>query len=189
MKPTDRRPHEGIGGGVSCRAGLYNKYARFTIKKQSTTTNTPNQNCALARVVNAAIPALSGSNLTYNEKHNIFLTKGYTSAAGNTYFQGIRLSDRLVASYDFGQGWYYLFLNGIRLYANDGKEKKLIASRSFYNNPYSETRARKECCEMLVNFLKSQVLLMRESVPANQIEDFAKALVDTLGNANRKLLQ
>lgn len=161
---------------------------RGLLSKLSTTTNNPNQNLALARVVNAAIPALSGSNVTYNEKHNIFLSQGYTSAAGNTYFQGIRLSDRLVASYDFGQGWCHLFLNGIRLYAFDGKEKKLIASRSFYNYQFSEMRARRECCEMLVNFLKSQVLLMRESVPVKQIEDFATALVETLGNANKKLL-
>ena len=62
---------------------------------------------ALATVVNAVLPALSGSKVTYNEKHNIFLSQGYTSAAGNTYFQGIRLSDRLIVNFDFGQGWYY----------------------------------------------------------------------------------
>lgn len=157
--------------------------------KQSTTTNNPNQTIALARVANTAIPALSGSSVTYNKEHNIFLTQGYTSAAGNTYYQGIRLSDRITASYDFGQGWCYLFLNGINLYANDGKKKKLIASRSFYNYPFSEGRAKKECKEMLTEFLKSQVLLMRESVPVSQIEEFASALVDTLGNANQKLLQ
>lgn len=126
--------------------------------------------------------------MTYNQDHDIFLTQGYTSAAGNTYFQGIRLSDRLTVNYDFGQGWYYLFLNGIRLYCNDGKEKKLIASRTFYNYPFSERGARIECCEMLYNFLKGQVLMLKESVSEASLRDFSKAMIEAIGSANRKLI-
>lgn len=138
--------------------------------------------------MNAILPALSGSGVTYNEKKNIFLSQGYTSAAGNTYFQGLRLSDRLVVNYDFGQGYYYLFLNGIRLYGYDGNETKLIASRSFYNNPFSEEGAKRECREMLLDFMKSQMLLMKQSVPIDQLMAFTKAMIDAVGSANRKLL-
>lgn len=143
---------------------------------------------ALATVVNAALPALSGSNVTYNKERNIFLTQGYTSAAGNTYFQGIRLSDRLIVNFDFGQGWYYLFLNGIRIYGYDGNEKKLIASRTFYNYPFSENGAKMECTSMLLDFLKSQVKMLKQSVPVQQLEEFSRAMIDAVGCANRKLL-
>lgn len=37
---------------------------------------------ALALVAAKALPALSGSSLTYNPEKNVFLTCGYTSAAG-----------------------------------------------------------------------------------------------------------
>lgn len=143
---------------------------------------------ALSTVVNAALPALSGSKVTYNQEHDIFLSQGYTSAAGNTYFQGIRLSDRLIVNFDFGQGWYYLFLNGIRIYGYDGNEKKLIASRSFYNYPFSEGRAKQECTSMLLDFMKAQVKMLKQSVPVQQLEEFSRAMIDAVGCANKKLL-
>ena len=36
-------------------------------------------------------------------KINIILTEGYKSLAGNTYFQGIRMSYRIVVSYQLGK--------------------------------------------------------------------------------------
>ena len=70
---------------------------------------------SLIRVVESALPALSGSSVTYNAQNNIYLTNGYTSAAGNTYFQGIRLSDRIIVKYDIGQGYAHTFLNGVQV--------------------------------------------------------------------------
>lgn len=68
---------------------------------------------ALALVAAKALPALSGSSLTYNPEKNVFLTCGYTSAAGNTYYKAIRISDRLAVYYNIGQGHTHTFLNGI----------------------------------------------------------------------------
>ena len=45
---------------------------------------------SLALVAAKALPALSGSSLTYNPEKNVYLTLGYTSAAGNTYYKAIR---------------------------------------------------------------------------------------------------
>ena len=52
-------------------------------------------NTSLSNLVSQALPALSGSSITYNAERNMLMTQGYTSAAGNTYFQGIQLSERL----------------------------------------------------------------------------------------------
>lgn len=131
---------------------------------------------------------MANNQTTYHKEHNIFLSRGYTSAAGNSYFQGIRLSDRLIVTYDFGQGYMYLFLNGIRLYGFDGHETKLIASRSFFNQPFSESYAKRECQDLLMDYLKSQLALMRSSVTVNQIKDFAKAMIDAVGSINHKYL-
>lgn len=129
-------------------------------------------------LVNVALPSFSGSRLTYNEKKNIILTEGYTSAAGNTYFQGIRMSDRIVVSYQLGQGYYYLFLNGIRIYAFNGKELQLIA-QDFYNcNVFSEESAKQEAVKMVKNYLSNQVALTGKKVEQTMIEDMAASLVN-----------
>lgn len=83
----------------------------------------------LTAVVERALPALSGSNVTYNKQHNIYLSDAYTSAMGNTYYQGIRLSNRIIISYSIGEGYLYTFLNGIRIYGFNGTDKKLIATK------------------------------------------------------------
>lgn len=141
----------------------------------------------LTRLVEKALPALSGSSVTYNEQKNIYLSQGYTSAAGNTYFQGIRLSDRIIVNYDFGQGYAYLFLNGIRIYGYDGKEKRLISSRSFYCTGFSESFAKLQCEEMLQEYLRSQMKMLNSTVDEQQVCEFSKRLVsETL--TSQKLL-
>lgn len=52
--------------------------------------------------------------LTYNASKNIILTQGYTSKAGNTYFEGVRFSERIIITHQLGQGYCYLFLNGLQ---------------------------------------------------------------------------
>ena len=107
----------------------------------------------LISLVEKALPAMSGSQVTYNSQNNIFLSSGYTSAAGNTYYQGIRLSDRIIINYDFGQGYAHLFLNGIRIYGYDGNQKQLISSRSYYSQCFSEQYAKSECQNMVKEYL------------------------------------
>ena len=80
----------------------------------------------LSRVVDTVFPTLSGSSLTYKAQKNIFITNGFTSAAGNTYYQGIRVSDRIAIKYNIGQGYYHTFLNGIEVFGYDGTKTKLI---------------------------------------------------------------
>lgn len=141
----------------------------------------------LSMVVESALPALSGSAVTYNADKNIYLSSGYTSAAGNTYFQGLRLSDRIIINYDFGQGYAYLFLNGIRIYGYNGKNKRLIASRSYYCQTFWEGFAKRECEKMLMEYMTGQMKLMNVSVDQCQLEDFSKSLVQETLN-NKKLL-
>lgn len=141
----------------------------------------------LTRLVEKALPALSGSSVIYNEQKNVYLSQGYTSAAGNTYFQGIRLSDRIIVNYDFGQGYAYLFLNGIRIYGYDGRDKRLLSSRSFHCTGFSESFAKLQCEEMLQEYLRSQMKMLNSTVDEQQVCEFSKRLVsETL--TSQKLL-
>ena len=133
---------------------------------------------ALVSLVERALPAMSGSPVTYNSRNNIFLSSGYTSAAGNTYFQGLRLSDRIIINYDFGQGYAYLFLNGIRIYGYDGNQKQLISSRSYYSQCFSEQYAKAECQSMVKEYLKGQMRLMGNTyINEAQLTEFASQIV------------
>lgn len=132
---------------------------------------------SLARLVEKSLPAMSGSKVSYNSKNNIFLTSGYTSAAGNTYYQGIRLSDRIVVKYDLGQGYKYLFLNGIQIYGFNGTGTTLLASRAFLRTCFDESLAKRQCVDMVMSYLKGQMKLAGTSVSELQLSQFADSLV------------
>lgn len=135
-------------------------------------------NTSLARVVESALPSLSGSGVTYNAKNNIFLTNGYTSAAGNTYYQGVRLSDRIVVKYNIGEGYAHTFLNGIEVYGFNGRDKKRIGSRSFNCYFFSECNAKREAIGIVMDYMKGQTKLMGASVDTYQLEQFSQRLVE-----------
>ena len=135
------------------------------------------KNYELARVVENALPALSGSQVHYDNNRNMLCTSGYTSAAGNTYYQGIRLSNRLVITVSLGDGYMYTFMNGLRLYCFDGANKKLIGSRSYGSYTYSDSRACSESEDILFNYLKSQGAMMNANVSDAQLREFAREMV------------
>lgn len=126
------------------------------------------------------LPAFAGRNLHYNQQHNIFLTDGFTSAAGNTYFHGIRLDDRLAVAYSFGQGYCYLFLNGIDLYCWNGTNQKLISSEGYNCFVFNEIVARNRCVHMLRNFLAAQAKMLGKCVSEQEIDDFSEAMIDSV---------
>lgn len=135
----------------------------------------------LSLVAAKALPALSGSSLTYNPEKNVYLTMGYTSAAGNTYFKAVRFSNRLAIYYDIGIGDYHTFLNGITLFCWDGKNAKIVAQRSWggCNNwcCFSEQFAQNQAVEMLKNYLQGQAKMLGQTVDNQQLLTFSKAMV------------
>ena len=145
-----------------------------------------NQN--LVRVVEHALPALSGSAVHYDTNRNMLCTTSYTSAAGNSYYQGIRLSDRLVINVDLGQGYAYLFMNGLKLYCFDGSNKKLIGCRMYNCHCYSDYSASRESEEILLEYLKSQSGLVGASVGESQLRSFAHEMVAEAMRNNVKSL-
>ena len=56
------------------------------------------------------------SNVTYSTSLNVFSSNGYTSAAGNTYFNSFRFADGILIKEDVGEGYAHTFLNGIRIF-------------------------------------------------------------------------
>ena len=124
-----------------------------------------------------ALPALSGSSVTYNVEKNIYLTTGYTSAAGNTYYRAIRMSNRLVVYYHIGQGYCRTFLNGITLYAFDGTQIRTIGQKFFSCRFFSEYDAKQQSISMLADFMKGQAKMLGTRVNEDQLESFSRGLI------------
>lgn len=147
----------------------------LTIKKQKCM----NQNMSL--VVAKALPALSGSSLTFNPEKNVYLTLGYTSAAGNTYYRAIRFSERLAVFYHIGEGYAHTFLNGITLFCWDGQNAKII-SQKFWGGSnwkcFSEHTAKEESILMLKDFLAGQAKALGSNVNEQQILSFSRQMIE-----------
>lgn len=138
-------------------------------------------NIALQTIVAKSLPALSGESLTYNAVKNVFLTMGYTSAAGNMYYRAIRLSNRLIVYYDLGQGYIHTFLNGIKLYCFDGQKARLIAQKYWGGYDYrifSEQFAKEQSIIMLKGFLEGQLKIQGARVSDQDLISFARGMIE-----------
>ena len=139
------------------------------------------QNTTLQTIAAKALPALSGESLTYNAAKNVFLTLGYTSAAGNMYYKAVRLSNRLVVYYELGQGYAYTFLNGIKLFAFDGQKAQLIAQKYWGGCDYrifSEQFAKEQSILMLKSFLEGQLKIQGARVSDQELISFARGMIE-----------
>lgn len=134
----------------------------------------------LALVASRVLPTLSGAQLTYNVEKNIFLTMGYTSQAGNTYYRAIRLSPRLAVFYNIGEGYKYTFLNGITLFAFDGYKPRIIGQRTWGGYDwvvFSENFARQQSILMVHNFLQGQMRMLNVPCSEQQLMDMSRQLI------------
>lgn len=145
-------------------------------------------NTALQAIVAKELPALSGESLTYNASKNVFLTQGFTSAAGNMYYRAIRLSDRLAVYYDLGQGYAYTFLNGIKLFCWDGNQAKLIAQKYWGGCDYrvfNEQFAKEQSILMLKDYLAGQLKTQGAYVSDQEMLAFSRGMIE---ETQRKLI-
>ena len=146
-------------------------------------------NTTLLQLAAKSLPALSGESVTYNAQKNVFLTQGYTSNAGNMYYKAIRLSSRLLVCCELGQGYSLTFLNGLTLYAYDGKSKNMIGRKtwggSFNWVCYSERFVREQCIQMLTDYMKGQMKMLGQSVNEQELQEFSRSMVE---ETERRLL-
>lgn len=150
-------------------------YCLVAIQKKTTMANT------LALITAKALPALSGSIVTYDPTKNAFLTPSYVSQTGNAYHKQIRLSNRLIICYNIGKGYAHTFLNGITLFCFDGRRAKMIAQKlwgSYDWRCFSEYFAREQSIIMLKNYLVGQAKLLGKMVSEQQMLAFSREMVD-----------
>ena len=133
----------------------------------------------------SALPSLA-NNVTYNDAAKMFLTPGYTSAAGNTYQEGLRLSRYLAVDYSIGHGWRHSFLNGVKLYIWDNNKPKLVAHRSFSCYFLSQDAINYETERIVKEHLKSSCkVLGLGNATDSELTKLSKALVSETMNTTQ----
>ncbi|PTN09291.1 hypothetical protein C8N47_105132 [Mangrovibacterium marinum] len=75
-------------------------------------------------------------NYNYSEIANSFNSTGYTSLAGNTYFNSIWFVEGLAVLADIGIGHTWTFLNGLKIV--NIQDKKLVFDSSYHCRYYSK---------------------------------------------------
>jgi len=137
---------------------------------------------------------VSGS-VNYSKEANAFLSTGYTSAAGNTYFNAVRFAEGILIKEDVGQGYAHSFLNGLRIYSL--KNKELLAEGNYNSLFYSKVVVRNKSINMLLRVLKdaasAEGVELDEGVACRQITKIIDAAMNTdqrelLGRHGRKYL-
>ena len=138
-------------------------------------------NTALQTIVAKSLPALSGESLTYNAAKNVYLTLGYTSAAGNMYYKAIRFSEKLGVFYHIGRGYARTCFNGITLFGGDGTKAKIIGQKFWggYDwRDFSEYFAKEQSILMLRDFLTSQAKLQGAHVSDQDVMAYSRTLIE-----------
>jgi len=128
------------------------------------------------RIVESALPQCN--NMSYNKVSNMLHSLGYTSAAGNTYWQGVRASDRILIVADMGQGYAHTFLNGIRVFATNGHGIRLIGTASYSCLFYSSATMRDCTMRVIANFLKGEAKMAHAYVSDSEVSRMATEIYD-----------
>jgi len=133
----------------------------------------------IVRLIDKALPLQTGqSGVTYNEKQNMLVTTAYTSYAGNTYFKGIRLSDRIFIVFDIGIGWLHTFLNGVTVWTNKDGAKEIIGSKSHYNHKFNEQTIKEDARAIVKDKLVTEAKTENVTLEEAWLNEFVNTLVD-----------
>ena len=135
-------------------------------------------NTNLSLVVSKALPGLMTKSLTYNPAQNVFLTKGWTSHAGNTYYRDVRGTNGIVIIFDLGQGYAYTFLNGITIVGFGGQQPRVIAKKQWGGCGnwirFNEYKAKQKTIDILSDYLVSEAKQLGQDVTQDEAHCFAE---------------
>jgi hypothetical protein len=113
----------------------------------------------------------------WNESQHMFITEQHTSAAGNTYYLGVRFSDRFVTILHIGLFHNWTYINDVEVYAFDDQERKLIGKTTL-DQFYNEDLVRATTEKLLKDYLEGQIMIQGGKVDSNMLDHQVKELVD-----------
>lgn len=138
------------------------------------------ENAMILSRVNDALPSLMKT-FSYDEVDRMFQTPSYVTDRA-AYYQGARISDKIAVVFNLADGYFYRFLNGVKIYGGDGQgHTKLLAEMSFpmYQGAYwSESTGRQVAASLLTSYIQGQCVVLGIPRPSQeQARQVASAMV------------
>lgn len=113
----------------------------------------------------------------WNESQKMFITNEYESAAGNRYYDGVRISDRVVIVEHVGMYHSFTYIDGLDIFMYDGEELKLIVQEKYDKQFYNAEFIRERTKIALYNYARSQAVMGGTTVSDELIEQEVNAVV------------
>lgn len=114
----------------------------------------------------------------WNEGQKMFIAEEYESAAGNRYYKGIRFCENLAIVETVGNYHTWTYIDGVEIYAFDGKERRLVGKRQYDKRFYDPCFIKTETKQMIEEFILSQTKLTGMNPDKMQVKDYAESLVE-----------
>lgn len=114
----------------------------------------------------------------WDDSQKMFLCEEYESANGHRYYKGIRFCENVAIVEKVGLYHSWTYIDGIELYAFNGNKPELIQKRDYDKVFRNEELVRSESEAMIRDFLTGALKIQHVCMPAQQIAEHAKALVD-----------
>ena len=138
------------------------------------------ENAMILSRVNDALPSLMKT-FSYDEVDRMFQTPSYVTDRA-AYYLGARISDKIAVVFNLADGYFYRFLNGVKIYGGDGQgHTKLLAEMSFpmYQGAYwSESAGRQVAESLLTSYIQDQCVVLGIPRPSQeQARQVASAMV------------
>lgn len=120
----------------------------------------------------------AGNNLpVWNEGQKMFISSEYESAAGNRYYKGLRFCEQLAIIEIVGLYHTWTYIDGIEIYAFDGKKPKLVGKRQYDKTFYKLEFIKEQTEQLVADYIHGQIKIQDVSVPILRVKEEAKTIV------------
>ena len=116
----------------------------------------------------------------YSDSQKMFLSSHYTSAAGNMYYKGLRLSDRIVMVEKVGLYKNFSYIDSVEVYAFDGESKVLVGKVDYDKVFYNVALIKKDTTAIIANYLESSARVVGVLPDKDSIERQATQLLEAM---------
>lgn len=113
----------------------------------------------------------------WNESLKMFIINEYESAAGNRYYSGVRISDRVVIVEHVGMYHSFTYIDGMDIFMYDSEDLKLIVQEKYDKQFYNADFIRERSQIALRNYARSQAAMTGETVSDEIIEQEVNRVV------------
>lgn len=115
----------------------------------------------------------------WNEGQMMFICDEYESDGGNRYYRGLRFSDRIAVVEKVGQSHNWTYIDGIELYAFNGKSLNLIQKKEYDKVYRTDDFVKTESVSMVKAYLAGVLKAQRVSMDKQELENQARAIVES----------